>query len=128
VNKFVAAAAVSMAALALHSAPAPAATETAVTPPPSAVALPPASPGPASGSPETPRSHGASYATHRPFTAAVHHAASGVAVLMWAAATAGLITTRSGWNRRWRRARRRTMSDEELRELVGIRPNARPAI
>ena len=112
-NKFVAAAAVSMAALALHSAPAPAATETAVTPPPSAVALPPASPGPASGRPETPRFHGA---------------ASGVAVLMWAAATAGLITTRSGWNRRWRRARRRTMSDEELRELVGIRPNARPAI
>jgi hypothetical protein len=105
-----------------------AATETPVTSPPtSPVALPPASHGAATGAPETPRFHLASYATHRPNIAAAHHAASGVAVLIWAAVTAGLITMRSGRNRRWRPARRRTMSDEELRELVGIRPATPPA-
>ena len=56
-----------------------------------------------------------------------HPAASSVAVLFWAAVTAGLITMRSGSKRRWRPARRRPMSDEELRELVGIRPRSRPA-
>jgi hypothetical protein len=101
-------------------------TKTPVTPrPPSAVALPAASHG--TGGPQTPRFHLTSYAPHRPDIAAADHAASGVAVLIWAGVTAGLITMLGGRNRRWRRARRRTISDEELRELVGIRPDGRPA-
>jgi hypothetical protein len=152
VKKFMAAAAVGMAALALHSAPTSAetltsqavvhpvdgpthrdagevgATETLVTPPlPSAaVVLARGAHRASRGGPETPRVHLAGYATDGPVTAAAHVAASGVAILMWAAVTAGLFTMRIG-NGRLRRARRHTMSDEELRELVGIRPGARPA-
>jgi len=87
----------------------------------------PASPGAGDEGRETPRFHLASHVTHRPDSAATHHAASGVAVLIWAAVTAALVTRCRARNRRWRPARRRPLSDEELRELVGIRPNARPA-
>ena len=59
-----------------------------------------------------------------PVTAA-HLAASGVAVLMWAAAIAGLMAMRSGRNLRWWRARRRPITDDELRQLVGMPPAAR---
>jgi len=39
-----------------------------------------------------------------------------------AAAAAGRTTMRSGRNLRWRRAKRRPISDAELRQLVGLPP------
>jgi hypothetical protein len=111
-----------------------AASGTPVTP-----ALPPSSSGTtAVAAPETPaapRLHLAGYATRQSAMAAGHNAASGVAVLIWAAVTAALVAMRTGRSitlgtgrsRLRRLERRRRMSDEDLRELLGIGPGPRPA-
>jgi hypothetical protein len=142
-NKFVAAAAVGLAALALQCPPATAAQSTsqAAVPPvdegthrdasevgaATATPVPPlSSQGGASGGVEPPGVHLAGYATPGRVTAAGRVAASGLAVVMLLAVTAGLITRRRGWNGR-RRSRRCSMSDEELRDLLGIFPRPRPA-
>jgi hypothetical protein len=118
---------------------------TPVTPAPPGLA--PASSGTAAvAAPETPaapRLHLAGYATRQSDVAAGHNAASGVAVLIWAAVTAALVTMRTGRSitlgtarripRRTGRSRlrrlekRRRMSDEDLRDLLGIGPSPRPA-
>ena len=141
-NKFVAAAAIGLVALAVPCPPAPAAQSTSQVVPPvgegagpnagevraateTSLAPPPSCDG-AGGGAETPGVRLASSVTLGPVTAAGRVAASGLAVVMWLAVTAGLVTRRSGWPRR-RRATGRAMSDEELRDLLGLRPRARPA-
>ena len=100
-KKFLAAAAAGFAALALPCLPAAAAVRPQATVlPVNALAHP--------------------VATDQPVPPGDRRAASGVAVLMWAAATAGLTAMRCGRNLWWRRARRRPISDAELRQLVGL--------
>jgi hypothetical protein len=132
-KKFLAAAAVGMAAFTLHAGPVRADTSAGGSGAMNAAELVqdvnelPSSDDAAGSGPETPRLHLANYAADRPVTAAAHRAVSSVAILIWAAVIAGLVTTRNAPNRRRRQARRPALSDEELRELLGIRPGARPA-